>query len=382
MRGSARAHALLLVIALVVAACSGGDEKRDAAATCAWTIGVTAQEDGINGLAPDALGASIAMSEANAKRSQCKLEFQPVATASEARALANDDTAIACVCSLPASEAAAAARALDRAGIVTADVAARAPVGDKVPGSWFRAVADYSVEAQGAADYIRESLDPSAVTLAHDGSRYGKALIRGVTDTLGDLADEPVQVTLGETSSAAASIASQAPDLVYFGGSSGTAGALANSLQSEGLKILVLAGSDSMGDDFGVQAGAAAESASATCACVDPTRVATAQGFVTAYRKKFDADPPRYAVEGYDMASIVIRSLRGATTGTRPEQLRGAVLEAFGAGRPITGAGKAYAWDDHGVLQGDPGRDVWVYGWSTDEGAFVSLGPVADLLPG
>ena len=383
MRSSARVPNLLVVVALVAGACSGGDDKRDAAAaTCAWTIGVTAQEGGVNGLAPDALGASIAMSEANEARPRCKFEFQPVATSSDASALANDETAVACVCSFPASEALGAARSLAKASIVTADVSARAPVTGRVPNAWFRAVADYSVEAQAAAEYIRQSLDPSAIAIAHDGSRYGKALVRGVTESLGELAGDPVRVTMGETSSATAAIASQAPDLVYFGGASGTAGALANSLNKEGLKVLVLAGSDSMGDDFIEQAGSAAESATATCACVDPTKVAAARDFVSAYKKRFDTVPPRYSVEGYDMASIVIRSLREANGGSSTEELRGAVVEAFGSDRPIPGAGKTYAWDDDGVLQGDPGRDIWVYGWSVDEGAFVSLGPVADLLPG
>ena len=343
---------------------------------------MTAQEDGPDGLAPDALGASVALSEANKAATPCKFEFQPVATSSDASALANDDTAIACICSFPASEAVNAARTLAKAGIVTADVSARAPFAGRVPSTWFRAVADYSVEAQAVVEYIRQSLDPSAVAVAHDGSRYGKALIRGVIESLGELAGDPVRVTQGATASASVSIASQAPDFVYFGGAAGTAGALANSLHKEGLRVLVLAGGESMGADFLVQAGSAAESASATCACVDPTKVASARDFVTTFRKKYDAPPPRYSVEGYDMASIVIRSLRETDAGSSPEQVRGAVLEAFGSDSPISGVGKAYAWDDHGVLKGDPGRDIWVYGWSVDEGAFVSLGPVADLLPG
>ncbi|MEU4037858.1 hypothetical protein [Streptomyces collinus] len=56
-------------------------------------------------------------------------------------------------------------------------------------------------------------------------------------------------------------------------------------------------------------AGATAEGWVFATAFVDPTRVTTAKPFVTTYRDRFGAGPPRYSAEAYDATLFVARAM-------------------------------------------------------------------------
>ncbi|MBZ3905818.1 ABC transporter substrate-binding protein [Streptomyces scabiei] len=102
---------------------------------------------------------------------------------------------------------------------------------------------------------------------------------------------------------------------------------------------------------------------------IDPTGVPAAKAFVAAYRKRWREAPPRYAVEAYDTASLVLTSLAGLPAkGRTREDLFAALLAA-----KYEGITRTYAFQEKTGLPAIDGTGGHL--WRVEDGAFVYGGP-------
>ncbi|WP_419596566.1 branched-chain amino acid ABC transporter substrate-binding protein [Streptomyces brasiliscabiei] len=102
---------------------------------------------------------------------------------------------------------------------------------------------------------------------------------------------------------------------------------------------------------------------------IDPTGVPAAKAFVAAYRKRWREAPPRYAVESYDTASLVLTSLAGLPAkGRTREDLFAALLAA-----KYEGITRTYAFQEKNGLPAIDGTGGHL--WRVEDGAFVYGGP-------
>ncbi|MGW1491916.1 bifunctional serine/threonine-protein kinase/ABC transporter substrate-binding protein [Streptomyces sp. NPDC002402] len=114
-------------------------------------------------------------------------------------------------------------------------------------------------------------------------------------------------------------------DAVVFAGGYARAAKLARELRSAGYSGTRLATQRALDPGFLTSAGDAAEGWVFSTAFLDPTRVAAAKPFVTAYRKRFNgADPPWYSAEAYDATLFVARAM---TTLGASRAERGAIVD-------------------------------------------------------
>ncbi|MFF3325349.1 bifunctional serine/threonine-protein kinase/ABC transporter substrate-binding protein [Streptomyces sp. NPDC002889] len=114
-------------------------------------------------------------------------------------------------------------------------------------------------------------------------------------------------------------------DAVVFAGGYARAAKLARELRSAGYSGTRLATQRALDPRFLTSAGDAGEGWVFSTAFLDPTRVAAARSFVTAYRKRFDgAAPPWYSAEAYDATHFVARAM---TTLGASRAERGAIVE-------------------------------------------------------
>ncbi|HET6358932.1 bifunctional serine/threonine-protein kinase/ABC transporter substrate-binding protein [Streptomyces sp.] len=114
-------------------------------------------------------------------------------------------------------------------------------------------------------------------------------------------------------------------DAVVFAGGYARAAKLARALRSTGYSGARLATQRALDPRFLTSAGDAAEGWVFSTAFLDPTRVAAAKPFVTAYRKRFNgAAPPWYSAEAYDATLFVARAM---TTLGASHAERGAIVD-------------------------------------------------------
>ncbi|WP_405533927.1 bifunctional serine/threonine-protein kinase/ABC transporter substrate-binding protein [Streptomyces sp. NBC_00075] len=100
-------------------------------------------------------------------------------------------------------------------------------------------------------------------------------------------------------------------DAVVFGGGYARAARLARALRSAGYSGARLATQRALDPRFLTSAGDAAEGWLFAATFLDPARVTAAKSFVTAYRTRFTAAPPWYAVEAYDATLFVAGAMTG-----------------------------------------------------------------------
>ncbi|WP_369033927.1 bifunctional serine/threonine-protein kinase/ABC transporter substrate-binding protein [Streptomyces adonidis] len=106
-------------------------------------------------------------------------------------------------------------------------------------------------------------------------------------------------------------------DSVAFAGFHDRAALLARTLSSRDFAGARAGAQGILDDRFLSAAGDAADGWAVVAPVMDATAAPEAKAFTAAYRKRFGADPQRYAVETYDVAQLVVQGLRSLTTGRR-----------------------------------------------------------------
>ncbi|WP_432030854.1 bifunctional serine/threonine-protein kinase/ABC transporter substrate-binding protein [Streptomyces sp. 1222.5] len=106
-------------------------------------------------------------------------------------------------------------------------------------------------------------------------------------------------------------------DSVVFAGYHERAALLARELSRRDFPGARAAAQGVLDDRFLAAAGDAAEGWTIVAPVMDAAVAPGAKAFAAAYRERFDAEPERYAVEAYDVAQLVLRSLRSLSAGHR-----------------------------------------------------------------
>ena len=157
-------------------------------------------------------------------------------------------------------------------------------------------------------------------------------------------------------------------DSVVFAGYHERAALLARELSSRSFPGARAAAQGVLDARFLSAAGDAADGWAIVAPVMDATVAPEAKTFRAAYRKRFDAEPERYAVETYDVAQLAVRTLRSLTAGRRTRQnlttaLRSATYKGISRNLAFNKTTGALVIDGSGV-----------YLWKVDGGRFAYQG--------
>ncbi len=172
-----------------------------------------------------------------------------------------------------------------------------------------------------------------------DNETYGKGLA-DVFDTqyrqLGGtvLGHEHITANQVDFKALLTKIKAQNPDVVFFGGTSSTGGAiLRRQMADVGMaKTPFLGGDGISGDEFEKQAGDMANGVYITTAAPDAAMLPSAKSFLAAYQARFKSNVGAYSANGYAAAEIAIAAIEKAIVddgGKMPT--RADVLKIIGA---------------------------------------------------
>ncbi|WP_228563118.1 branched-chain amino acid ABC transporter substrate-binding protein [Catenulispora rubra] len=185
--------------------------------------------------------------------------------------------------------------------------------------TFYRVVANDSVQGPAAADYMAKVLKAPNVYVVDDKTQYGQGLSTAI---VGELKKDGVTV---ETESApqgtqdysqlASKVASSGSKAMYYAGYYADGGVFAKALKAAGYTGTMVTGDGSKDPNFITTAGQdAAEGWQFTCPCFDPASDPKFSAFVTAYKALSNAAPGTYSIEGYDAANVIISVLKGLNT--------------------------------------------------------------------
>lgn len=200
----------------------------------------------------------------------------------------------------------------DKAGIPMLSPSATLPALTTLGSAVFNRIAFTDLnQGNNAADYIYNTLGVKKLAVLHDGSDYGKGLADIVAAQFivdgGEVVIEQA-ITPGESdySAVLSTVASTAPDAVYFGGYTAEGAVLVNQMKTTGLENAKFFGCDgTYGADFLTRTGANGEGAYASIAPASPDSDAKA-AFNAAYLEKFGKEAGSlspYTWGGYDSAA-------------------------------------------------------------------------------
>ncbi|HEV3359191.1 MAG TPA: branched-chain amino acid ABC transporter substrate-binding protein [Pseudonocardiaceae bacterium] len=229
--------------------------------------------------------------------------------------------------------------------------------------TFFRGLGNDNAQGPAAAKFITGTLKDSKVCVVQDDSAYGKGLAASITPALGSANDTACndKVTTGQKdfSSTVNKVNAAKADAIFYSGYYAEAAPLDQQLVQAGFKGTFV-GPDGVKDpQFLKLAGSAASNAIFTCPCTDGALVPS---FASAYAKVANgASPGTYSVEGYDIATILLKGIDAGNT-TRA-QLVNYVKNYSG-----DGLSKHFQWGPTGEL-----TSVQVYAYAVQNGKIVAV---------
>jgi len=184
------------------------------------------------------------------------------------------------------------------------------------PNNYFRICTTDDLQGPVAATYAYKALKARKVAILDDTETYGK----GIADEfekqfkkLGGqvLSHDGIPKGSQDFHAILTKVKSENPDLLFFGGVTTTGGGLIRKQMPDvGLKALYEGGDGIVEDEFLKVAGDTAEGTYGTVAALDATKVASAKGFLTAYKAKFNDDPGAYSANAYVAAKVILDAVR------------------------------------------------------------------------
>jgi len=244
--------------------------------------------------------------------------------------------------------------------------------------TFYRVVANDSVQGPAAADYMAKVVKAGKVFVVDDKSQYGTGL---ATAIVAQLKKDSVTV---ETDSApaktqdysqiASKVASSGAQAMYYAGYYSDAGVFAKALKTAGFTGKMITGDGSKDPNFITTAGnEAAEGWQFTCPCLDAGKDPKFADFATAYKKLSNADPGTYSIEGYDAANVVISVLKslGSTSPTRQQVADGVAKVDY------QGLSKEIKFTPNGDISGTA-----IYAYEIKSGTITLLGDIGKMISG
>ena len=184
--------------------------------------------------------------------------------------------------------------------------------------NYFRVCPTDDLQGPVAADYAFKSLKLKKVAILDDQETYGK----GIADEfekewkrLGGavVSHDGIPKGTQDFHAILTAIKAKKPDLLFFGGVTTTGGGLIRKqMKDVGLSIPYEGGDGIVEDEFLKVAGDDATGSYGTVAAENAEKLPTAQGFLKAYKAKFNADPGAYSANAYVAAKIIIDAVRAA----------------------------------------------------------------------
>lgn len=273
-----------------------------------------------------------------------------VTALNQAKRLVSTPDVIAVIGPTTSSDAAAVGPLYNEAGLVSLSPSATAAtLTDKGWKTFFRGINNDDVEGESLARHLTGALMRKRVCVISDNTESAAGLARAVTQGLGSAAVGSCSATTTGTfdiPARVADITKAGADGVFFAGSPRDAGPLAAALHRAAPQVVFAAGDQANGPDFVALAGDAAPQAVLSCLCSpDP------KSFTTEFTEKFAEAPTRFALEAYDLATIVITGI-DARKQTRVQ------LHEHVARYDANGLSRHYKWAPTGELLDNT---VWLY---------------------
>jgi branched-chain amino acid transport system substrate-binding protein len=303
-------------------------------------------------------GAQLAIDQHNAANPGCQVQFKPFDTSGDpqtatsvAPRIVDDQFTIGLIGMVFSGETKATGAVFEQAGMAEVSPSATsAALTDNGWKTFFRGVANDSVQAQSVANYFKNTLKAQKVCVVDDSTDYGLPLATSIRQALGPVAnaDCTISVKQGdkEFSAAVNQIKGAKPDAIYYAGYYAGAAPFVQQLRDGGVTATFV-GSDGVKDpEFIKEAGAATKGSILTCPC-GPT-VGT---FADDYNKKYGKTPGTYSAEGYDIATLLLKGIdSGAST-------RAGLLQ-FVKNYNGEGVARHYQWTNKGELTSSL---IWTY---------------------
>jgi len=237
--------------------------------------------------------------------------------------------------------------------------------------SFFRVVANDSVQGPAAADYLAKSLKAKKVFVIDDKTQYGTGLASAIKDQLTKDGVEVVSDSAPQKTSdyapLASKVVSSGATAMYYAGYYADGGIFAKALKTVGFTGTMISGDGSKDPNFVTTAGKdSAEGWQFTCPCLDAGKDPKFADFSSAYKALSNAEPGTYSIEGYDAATVLLAGIdKGKTTR--------ADLLSWVKDYDADGLSKHYKWDAKGELQAPA-----VYGYKVENGKIVPIGPIGE----
>ncbi|HEY7667653.1 MAG TPA: transporter substrate-binding domain-containing protein [Actinomycetota bacterium] len=275
----------------------------------------------------------------------------PELATSFATEIANDPTVVAVIVAPFWDEPVAFGDRLDAAGVPTVSLStAGEALAARGWTRWWRAVPRASDLAGSLTAAVRASAGSrGAVCLAGDDTDHASSLAAELRRSLGRRVAADLTIDAEDAVGGAVGVIGAAGcSTVAWTGFDALASALVAALRSEGLDDVRLVGSDAMKDErFLTDAEAGADGTVATCPCVDlttSTRIDDLR-FVHDFQSATGSSPGVYAVEGWDVASMLLDAIRRGAVD------RDAIGDELAGREPYTGLAGSYAFGGDGELE-------------------------------
>jgi branched-chain amino acid transport system substrate-binding protein len=217
--------------------------------------------------------------------------------------------------------------------------------------NFFRVVPADDLQGVAAAKWAKK-LGVSKVFVIHDRELYGKGvadIFKAHSEKIGlkVLGYEGIDVKAANYRSLASKITGDAPDLVYFGGTTqSNAGQLAKDLRAAGFKGRLMVPDGCVENAFISSSGAEnVNDAVFGTFGGKPADHLTGLGaeFYKKYKEIHKSEPEVYAVYGYECAKVVLQAIRNAG-----RKDRAAILKAVSETRDFEGALGRWSFDANG----------------------------------
>ncbi len=242
----------------------------------------------------------------------------PEGGASVAKSLASDPTVVAIVGHAFSDPSRTAIPIYEKAGLPMMSPSATNAILTTSGSKVFNRVI-FSDKAQGkfAAEYLANRLKKKRLAVLYDTSRYGQDLGGGVAARFKQLGGEvvaqiPITPGKGDYSAQLASLASQKPDALYYGGYVEEAVALTKAMGKAGLQGVIFFGSDGVfNKDYITRTGSSGEGAYAAAVIPPPSdaRVRFDNAFQALWNEPAGSHTP-FPWNGYDAASVLVAAIK------------------------------------------------------------------------
>jgi branched-chain amino acid transport system substrate-binding protein len=319
---------------LGAAACGGDDDSGNGGGgggPASVKIGFMGDLTGPNAniVIPPFQGATLAIDEYNAKNPKTKIElvkYDSKGDGDTAKNLAQqavqNDKVVGLIGPAFSGESTTAHPIFEEAGIPTVSPSAtRVDLAQQGWKYWHRVVANDGVQGPAAAKLLERAGKPKKVFVTEQGDDYSTGLSKAVQD---QLKADGVQVSVdriddqaSDYSSTVNKIRTFAPDAIFHAGYYSAAGKVLKQIRDAGIKAPWMSGDGSLDNALATTAGQQqAEGAFVSCPCLYATASdkPEAKTFTDNYKKKFNQDPAVYATEGYDAATVFIKSIEAGKT--------------------------------------------------------------------